>query len=162
MSTISPPTGKVFEEPQSLTQQEIEQCTNDLKKFYQQSLRNIKADPMGLSDAFEFEKIYTNLSMVIEDESGQRRKVPINYSALLTTPVHGVLPRRLLVEGEGGSGKTTFCSKIAWDWTSGTRFQEFTMVLLIPLRDTEDNDTVGEILKRYLPEDNLVESRKDR
>ena len=160
MSTISPPTGKDFKEPQPLTQREIEQCTNDLKTFYQESLRNIKADPMGLTDAFEFEKIYTNLSMVIEDESGQRRKVPIDYSALLTTPVHGLLPRRLLVEGEGGSGKTTFCSKIAWDWTSGTRFQEFTMVLLIPLRDTEDNDTVGEILKRYLPEDNLVQSRR--
>ena len=43
-----------------------------------------------------------------------------------------------MVEGEGGAGKTTFCSKMAWDWTNGAdEFGEFVWVLVIPLRDIE-------------------------
>eukprot|EP00057_Strongylocentrotus_purpuratus_P008065 XP_011662539.1 PREDICTED: uncharacterized protein LOC105437540 [Strongylocentrotus purpuratus] len=50
--------------------------------------------------------------------------------------INGVLPKRLLVEGEGGVGKTTFCSKIAWDWVNGSpEFQCFSWVLVIPLRN---------------------------
>ena len=117
---------------------------------------------MGMADTFEFEKIYTNLSMLIEDGSGGFRKMPLDYSDLLTTHVNGTLPKRLLVEGEGGAGKTTFCSKIAWDWTNGGRFQEFTMVLVIHLRDTEDNETVGEIVKRLSPQGEPSTSQADR
>ena len=154
------PIGKHYDEPLTLTKEEIKQCTDNLKTFYRQSLCNIRADPMGMTDTFEFEKIYTNLSMLIADGSGGYRKMPLDYSYLLTTPVNGALPKRLLVEGEGGVGKTTFCSKIAWDWTNGSRFQEFTMILVIPLRDTEHNETVGEIAKRFLPDENQVQARQ--
>ena len=152
--------GKHYDEPLTLTEEDITECTQNLKEFYLQSLCNISADPMGLTHKFEFEQIYTNLSMLIEGGSGGIQKCPLDYSALLTTPVDGVMPKRFLVQGEGGAGKTTFCSKIAWDWTNGSRFQEFTMVLVIPLRDTEDDETVGQIVKRYLPDENRVQARQ--
>ena len=39
----------------------------------------------------------------------------------------------LLVEGEAGIGKTALCASIAKDWASGELFQEFMIVLLLPL-----------------------------
>ena len=39
----------------------------------------------------------------------------------------------LLVEGEAGIGKTVLCTLIAKDWESGEHFQEFVLVLLLPL-----------------------------
>ena len=40
---------------------------------------------------------------------------------------------RLLVLGEAGIGKTTLCTSIAEDWANGKLFQEFFIVLLLPL-----------------------------
>ena len=61
--------------------------------------------------------------------------------------------KRLMVQGEAGTGKTTLCAKIALDWINGYRYQQFTMVLVVPLRDTE-NCTIGEIAKGYLRKNN--------
>ena len=41
--------------------------------------------------------------------------------------------RKVLVEGDAGMGKTTFCNSIAEDWSNGKLFQQFDLVLLLPL-----------------------------
>ena len=43
------------------------------------------------------------------------------------------LGRKVLVEGEAGVGKTILCTLIAEDWASGKLYQEFIIVLLLPL-----------------------------
>ncbi|XP_063960176.1 uncharacterized protein LOC129267163 [Lytechinus pictus] len=82
-------------------------------------------------------------------------KAPILYADLLKTKVNGILPKRLLIEGEGGVGKTTLCAKIVWDWIHGAGYQDFKLVLLVLLREIKDK-TIGEILKSYLPDDIMV------
>ena len=105
----------------------------------------------------EFERIYTDL-VLLRNEQGTRKKTPLDYNELLKTKVNGELPKRLMVEGEGGAGKTTFCSKMAWDWTNGADdFQKFVWVLVIPLRDIEGNQTVGDIARTYLSDSNSVQ-----
>ncbi len=42
--------------------------------------------------------------------------------------------RRVLLEGEGGVGKTTFCTSISADWSDMNLFPQFELVLLLPLR----------------------------
>ena len=42
--------------------------------------------------------------------------------------------RSILVEGDAGIGKTTFCTSISEDWANGKLFQQFKLVLLLPLR----------------------------
>ena len=42
--------------------------------------------------------------------------------------------RRILVEGDAGLGKTTFCTSVSEDWANGDLFQEFELLLLLPLR----------------------------
>ena len=51
-------------------------------------------------------------------------------------------PRKVLIEGNPGMGKTTYCNKVAYDWAiniknEGDCFPEFEMVLLLKCRDVE-------------------------
>eukprot|EP00057_Strongylocentrotus_purpuratus_P006483 XP_011660957.1 PREDICTED: uncharacterized protein LOC105436753 [Strongylocentrotus purpuratus] len=63
------------------------------------------------------------------NEQGTIKKIPLDYNELLKTKVNGELPKRFMVEGEGGAGKTTLCTKMAWDWTNGADdFQEHILV----------------------------------
>ena len=51
-------------------------------------------------------------------------------------------PRKVLIEGKPGMGKTTYCNKVAYDWainikSEGDCFPGFEMVLLLKCRDVE-------------------------
>ena len=50
--------------------------------------------------------------------------------------------------------------KLLGDWSNGTQFQEFNMVLVIHLRDVDKNQTVGNIVKAYLSDSNKVTSKQ--
>ena len=45
--------------------------------------------------------------------------------------------RKVVIEGGAGVGKTTFCSAISKDWANEELFQEFKMLLLLPLYKKE-------------------------
>ena len=66
-------------------------------------------------------------------------------------------PRKVLIEGKPGMGKTTYCNKVAYDWAiniknEGDCFPEFEMVLLLKCRDVEiEADLWGAIDDQLLP-----------
>ena len=67
-----------------------------------------------------------------EDNVGKQGH--LTYSNLLVRQ-HGEekLDRKVLIVGEAGIGKTILCTSIAEDWASGKLYQEFLIVLLLPL-----------------------------
>eukprot|EP00057_Strongylocentrotus_purpuratus_P007033 XP_011661507.1 PREDICTED: uncharacterized protein LOC752844 [Strongylocentrotus purpuratus] len=151
------PTASIANKKKPLTTEQVARCGDDFKTFYRTQLCKIKTDPLNFSLVLEFERIYTDL-VLLRNEQGTTKKIPLDYNELLKTKVNGELPKRLMVEGEGGSGKTTFCSKMAWDWTNGADdFKEFVWVLVIPLRDIESKQTVGDIARTYLSDSNSVQ-----
>eukprot|EP00057_Strongylocentrotus_purpuratus_P027374 XP_011681848.1 PREDICTED: NACHT, LRR and PYD domains-containing protein 10-like [Strongylocentrotus purpuratus] len=144
-----------------MTEAQVLKCGEDLMTFYREQMCKIKPDPLDFNIILEFEHIYTNLTLLRNEMGTSRTKMPLNYADLLTTQINGVLPKRLLVEGEGGVGKTTFCSKIAWDWVNGSsEFQRFSWVLVIPLRTVVKGQTIGDIMKNYLSDSNAVSPRQ--
>ena len=68
-------------------------------------------------------------------------------------------PRKVLIEGKPGMGKTTYCNKVAYDWainikSEGDCFPEFEMVLLLKCRDVEiESDLWGAIDDQLLPDE---------
>ena len=102
---------------------------------------------------FEFDHIYTDPTLLEEDRNDKKIKKPLLFCKLLKTKINGHFPNRLLVQADGGAGKTTFCAKIAWDWVFGLGFQQFKLVAVIPLRKA-NNKTVGEVIKSYLSDNN--------
>ncbi|XP_041461865.1 uncharacterized protein LOC121413169 [Lytechinus variegatus] len=143
--------GQVGDHILSLTEEEFERVIKEVKEYSALHHCQIQADPLNNSLLFQLDRIFTNLTL-FEKDKGTTLKAPILYADLLKTKVNGVLPKRLLVEGEGGVGKTTLCAKIVWDWIRGTGYQDFKLVLLILLREVKDK-TIGEIIMSYLPDD---------
>ena len=48
---------------------------------------------------------------------------------------HGSQPKVVLIEGAPGVGKTTFAWQLCWQWAEGKLLQDYSIVLLLPLRD---------------------------
>ena len=141
--------------PVPMTDEQVRQCKTDLKEFYSTQLCKIQTDPLDLNTLLVLDDIFTSLTLE-EEVLGKKERKQIEMENLLQTNVNGVYPKRLLLQGEGGAGKTTLCSKIAWEWLNGRHFTEFEIVLVIPLR-TSKKRTIGEIAKSYLSDSNLVE-----
>ena len=141
-----------------MTEEEIQRVAEEVKRYYEINLCQIQANPLNTELTVKLEQIFTNLTLMEEDK-GTKHKTPLLYDDLLKTKVNGNYPKRLLVEGEGGVGKTTFCAKIAWDWIHGKGYQDFKLVLVVLLREAEDK-TVGEIVKTYLSDNNPVTAKQ--
>ncbi|XP_072171976.1 uncharacterized protein [Diadema setosum] len=138
---------------QSLTKAQVQQCTDDLKAYYRVSRRKVTVDPLNFIERVELDDIFTNLSII---HRNSKSKKLITYDDLLTDSENGNLSKRLLIQGEGGVGKTTLCAKIAWDWCQGRILQDLDMVLLIPLRDIKNATSIGGFVKTYLSHSNTA------
>ena len=55
------------------------------------------------------------------------------YSDILKAKDDKKTVRKVLVEGDAGIGKTTFCTAVSEDWANKKLFQEFDILLLLPL-----------------------------
>ncbi|XP_071505660.1 NACHT, LRR and PYD domains-containing protein 3-like [Diadema antillarum] len=121
------------------------------------SRRKVTVDPLNFMERVELDDIYTNLSII---DRNSNSKTPITYDDLLTNSEKGNHSKRLLIQGEGGVGKTTLCAKIAWDWCQDRILQDLDMVLLIPLRDIKNATSIGGIVKTYLSHSNTATKKK--
>ncbi len=135
-----------------------------LKESYLQKCGSL---PLVLTNAaFPIESFFTQLSIVShasqekkEEEADQRDPNVVEkdslreiYARLCTAEksieIHNLFDektRRVLVLGRAGIGKSTLCQKIAYDWASGTLFdQKFALVYHIKLRDFNSQDILGD------------------
>eukprot|EP00057_Strongylocentrotus_purpuratus_P004947 XP_003729831.1 PREDICTED: protein NLRC5-like [Strongylocentrotus purpuratus] len=151
---LTPKVQKLHTASDDLPQQDLlKSVVKDIKKYYRLNMCTIQADPTNNDQMFEFDRIYTDPTLCEEDRNNKKKRKPLLYCKLLKTKINGQLPNRLLVQAGGGAGKTTFCSKIAWDWVHGLGFQQFKLVAVIPLR-MANNMTVGDVIKSYLSDNN--------
>ena len=76
-------------------------------------------------------------------------------------------PKKVLIEGDPGMGKTTYCNKLAYDWASMEPeardcFPNFKMVLLLRCRGmTSDSNLREDICEQILPSDVDEEVKED-
>ena len=108
---------------------------------------------------FQLSDIYTRLRMVSREK---KARATAEQRAVETTEIFKPheeckQPRKVLIEGNPGIGKTTYCNKVAYDWAiniknEGDCFPEFEMVLLLKCRDVEiESDLWGAIDDQLLP-----------
>ncbi|XP_030834234.1 uncharacterized protein LOC105445545 isoform X2 [Strongylocentrotus purpuratus] len=128
----------------------VKRCANDFKFKYRSTLCKIRTDPLDPASTVQFKDMYTNLFL---QEEHRKEKRKLDYNDILDLKVNGEFPKRIMVQGEAGAGKTTFCAKIAWDWMEGEYFSDFVWVLIVPLREFKQH-TIGKIAKSYLDKNN--------
>ena len=62
---------------------------------------------------------------------------PLVYADLFKVEEGKKEIKTILIDGDAGIGKTTFCIAVCEDWADGKIFQEFKLVLLLPLCEQE-------------------------
>ena len=78
----------------------------------------------------------------------------------------GEKPRKVLIEGKPGMGKTTYCNKVAYDWATKKHkaedyFPEFELLLLLKCRDVAiGSDLWDAIDDQLLPREVQAEERE--
>ena len=82
---------------------------------------------------------------------------PLTYHDLLKQDDRKAPIRKILVEGDAGIGKTTFCTQVSELWANGELFEQFDIVLLLPLRHKRvaSAGTLFELLRSLNSDQNL-------
>ena len=103
--------------------------------------------------------IFTRLKVVRRKKTrGEITDVFVDMSSILDPYEECSAPRTVLIEGEPGMGKTTYCKKYAYDWATkqqepqGCGSTAFKVVLLLKCRDIH-SDVWEAIDDQLLPQD---------
>ena len=94
---------------------------------------------------FHLDSIFTRLKMVSrKKERGTKTDEIVNMCDIFKPHGECPQPRTVLIEGNPGMGKTTYCNKLAYDWATDKKeregcFQKFQVVLLLKCRDIKSN-----------------------
>ena len=122
---------------------EIEGILTEVRKQYLDISTRLKNQcPFHLKDIAGLELSCINLPSESSKQRLRRNRkglrVCCTYRDLFATKQHQVKEEKqdrkaILIEGEAGIGKSILCTSIIDDWASGRHFQEFWMMLLLPL-----------------------------
>lgn len=128
---------------------------DSLRDHYQNAIGWIQ--PITWNDSFQIhiEHIFTNLEIVSLVSQGTRciQKPLESYYDIFSSRPGCAKPRRILVEGEAGVGKSTFLCKIAYDWsTNNSKLQKYTIVILVELKQMKGGFKDA-ILQQLFPTD---------
>ena len=117
--------------------------------------------PVPWCDSFSFqlENIFTRLSIVAKEKTrGKATNEVTSMTSIFTPHEDCQRPKVVLIEGEPGMGKTTYCRKLAYDWATrqGREWDEsFPKVeVLLLLRCREIEFSIWEAIdEQILPDD---------
>ena len=108
---------------------------------------------------FQLSDIYTRLRLLSRGKKarGTATQKVVEMNEIFQPHEECEQPKKVLIEGNPGMGKTTYCNKIAYDWATKKHkaedcFTEFWVVLLLKCRDVEiESDLWGAIDDQLLP-----------
>ena len=96
---------------------DLKACRSKLADYYKRTA-TVPTSVWSSICQVKLEKIYTRLSWVKKEQTptGTSQSKLTDYGELFTADENGVVPKRILAQGETGIGKTTFVKKLALDW----------------------------------------------
>ena len=96
---------------------DLKACRSKLADYYKRTA-TVPTSVWSSICQVKLEKIYTQLSWVKKEQTptGTSPSELTDYSELFTVDENGVLPKRILVQGETGIGKSTFVKALALHW----------------------------------------------
>ena len=117
--------------------------------------------PVPWCDTFSFqlENIFTRLRIVSKEKTrGKTTKEVTSMTSIFTPHKHCQQPLVVLIEGEPGIGKTSYCRKLTYDWATrqgcewDESFPRVEVLLLLRCREIESSCIWKAIEDQILPE----------
>ena len=145
---------------------DVETCRSKLARHYKKTAK-IHTSVWASVGQVQLDKLYTRLSWVKKEQTptGPSEEKLHHYTDLFTAEKDGNFPKRVLVQGETGIGKSTFVKKLAVDWAElddaemteeqKDALRKFKLVLVVTLKDVSSCQTLEEVIRRshLFPED---------
>ncbi|XP_015780700.1 PREDICTED: NACHT, LRR and PYD domains-containing protein 12-like [Acropora digitifera] len=118
----------------------LEKCIAIIRQLYEDREGWLAPFPWCEEFRFNLDNIFTRLKFVSRrKEKGTKTDDVVDMFLIFQSHEECSKPRRVLIEGQPGIGKTTYCHKIAYDWAKkrkgGESFPDFMLVLLLKCRD---------------------------
>ena len=108
--------------------------------------------PWDRDNTMDIDEVYVQLTLLRDDRklAGTTKERLQDYSELFASHGYHLIPKRILVYGRPGIGKSTFAKKLAVDWSRGNKevLKCFSVVLLIKLRDVCNTQNFCDMLKK--------------
>ena len=112
-------------------------------------LAMIKAEKIERKDTKKFND-FVRMTITGKVDDILQQKVPVELQNIFTEIEEG-MPRKVLLEGAPGCGKSTLSFHICQQWREGNLFQEYRLVILVRLREQAvhtANDIADLMLRR--------------
>ena len=128
----------------------LEECQRQICSIYN-SKSKVKIIPWDQSSGVHIDDIYTQLSWFADDRkpSGVTQERLQDYTDIFSSRKNYPKPKRILVYGRPGIGKTVFTQKTTYDWSQKRKemLAAFDLVLQVKLRDVCDLQDIPAILR---------------
>ena len=128
----------------------LSECQRQICSIYN-SKNKVKIIPWDQSSGVHINDIYTQLSCFADDRkpSGVTQERLQDYTDIFSSRKNYPKPKRILVYGRPGIGKTVFTQKTTYDWSQKRKemLAAFDLVLHVKLRDVCDLQDIPAILR---------------
>ena len=138
---------------------DVKTCRSKLAEYYQRTA-TLHTCVWSEASAVDIHQLYTRPSWVKQEQTpaGLLQPELTHYSDLLTANKDGVVPKRILVQGQTGIGKSTFVKKLTVDWAEldGEKtgdeqtavLKKFELVVAVNLKEVSKSQSLRDVISR--------------
>ena len=132
-------------------------CRSKLEDHYQKTA-TVPTSVWSKKAVVDIHQIYTRLSWVKEEQTpaGTTQSELKHYSDLFKANKDGAIPKRILVQGQTGIGKSTFVKKLLVDWVEVNKgagveqtafLRNFELVVAVNLKEVSKCERLTDVIR---------------
>ena len=144
-------------EASSLQPFDVKSCRSKLEDHYQKTA-TVPTSVWCKKSVVDIHQIYSRLSWVKEEQTpaGTTQSELKHYTELFTANKNGVIPKRILVQGQTGIGKSTFVKKLLVDWVEVNKaagdeqaavLKNFELVVAVNLKEVSKCQSLKDVIR---------------